>query len=54
MIVLMPEQIDNPSTFDVAIIGAGPAGAAAAIHAARAGYETLLVDGARFPRDKTC
>ena len=54
MIVLMPEQIDNPSTFDVAIIGAGPAGAAAAIHAARAGYETLLVDGSCFPRDKTC
>lgn len=40
--------------FDVAVIGAGPAGAAAAIHAARAGYDVVLIDSARFPRDKTC
>ncbi|QPK79446.1 geranylgeranyl reductase family protein [Corynebacterium lizhenjunii] len=39
---------------DVAVIGAGPAGSAAAIHAARAGFDTVLVDAASFPRDKTC
>lgn len=54
MIVPMSQQIDNPELVDVAIIGAGPAGSAAAIHAAKAGYETLLIDAASFPRDKTC
>ncbi|MDO5512332.1 geranylgeranyl reductase family protein [Corynebacterium sp.] len=39
---------------DVLVVGAGPAGAAAAIHAADAGYEVLLIDAATFPRDKTC
>ncbi|WP_348520975.1 FAD-dependent oxidoreductase [Corynebacterium guaraldiae] len=49
----MSEQIDS-TLVDVAIVGAGPAGAAAAIHAARAGHDTLLVDASPFPRDKTC
>lgn len=39
---------------DVAIVGAGPAGSSAAIHLARAGASVLLVDAAKFPRDKTC
>ena len=42
---------------DVLIIGAGPAGAAAAYHAARAGWDTLVIDMADHatePRDKTC
>lgn len=39
---------------DVLVIGAGPAGSAAAIHAAEAGHEVLLIDSASFPRDKTC
>ena len=52
MIVPMSEQIDS-TLVDIAIVGAGPAGAAAAIHAARAGHETLLVDASPFPRDKT-
>jgi geranylgeranyl reductase family protein len=39
---------------DVLVIGAGPAGAAAATVVARTGADVLLVDGARFPRDKTC
>ena len=41
-------------SFDVAVVGAGPAGAAAAIHAARAGKSVLLCDAQSFPRDKTC
>lgn len=39
---------------DVAVIGAGPAGAVAAHEAARRGASVLLVDKARFPRDKVC
>jgi geranylgeranyl reductase family protein len=39
---------------DVLVVGAGPAGSAAAIHLARAGARVLLVDRARFPRDKPC
>ena len=43
-----------PTSTDVLVVGAGPAGSAAAAWAARAGLETLLVDAAVFPRDKTC
>jgi geranylgeranyl reductase family protein len=39
---------------DVLVVGAGPAGSATAIHLARAGANVLLVDKARFPRDKPC
>src|SRR2546430_7929104 len=39
---------------DVAVVGGGPAGAAAAITLARAGRDVVLVDKARFPRDKCC
>ncbi|MDP9387850.1 MAG: FAD-dependent oxidoreductase, partial [Actinomycetota bacterium] len=39
---------------DVAVVGGGPAGAAAAITLARAGRSVVLVDKARFPRDKCC
>lgn len=39
---------------DVVVIGAGPAGSAAAIALARAGREVLLLDKAGFPRDKPC
>jgi geranylgeranyl reductase family protein len=39
---------------DVVVVGAGPAGAAAAITLARADRRVTLVDKARFPRDKIC
>jgi len=39
---------------DVAIVGAGPAGAATACHFARAGFRVVLFDQRRFPRDKVC
>jgi menaquinone-9 beta-reductase len=42
------------SIFDVLVIGAGPAGAAAAWALARAGRRVALVDREAFPRDKTC
>ena len=42
------------SSYDVAIVGAGPAGSAAATHLARAGWRVALVDRSVFPRDKAC
>ena len=36
------------------MIGAGPAGSVTAIHLARAGRDVVLIDKARFPRDKCC
>ena len=43
-----------PVQTDVLVVGAGPAGSAAAAWAAREGLEVLLTDAAVFPRDKTC
>ena len=43
-----------PRRTDVLVVGAGPAGSAAAAWAAQAGYDVLLADAAVFPRDKTC
>ncbi|GAA1839680.1 geranylgeranyl reductase family protein [Asanoa iriomotensis] len=40
--------------YDVLVVGAGPAGATAAVAARRAGASVLLLDRASFPRDKTC
>ncbi len=44
----------SPEVVDVAVVGGGPAGAAAAITAAIAGRSVVLVDKADFPRDKIC
>lgn len=40
--------------YDVVIIGAGPAGCAAALTLTKAGLSVALFDKAIFPRDKTC
>ena len=40
--------------FDVIVVGAGPSGSLTAHLLAREGVRTLLVDRARFPRDKPC
>jgi geranylgeranyl reductase family protein len=42
------------ATYDVAILGAGPAGSSAAYRLADAGASVLLLDKATFPRDKPC
>jgi len=39
---------------DVLVVGAGPAGSAAAIALAKIGYDVLMVDRCAFPRDKVC
>ncbi|HEY7428386.1 MAG TPA: FAD-dependent oxidoreductase, partial [Gemmataceae bacterium] len=41
-------------TWDVVVVGAGPAGAMAAHELARRGCAVLLVDRAAFPRWKVC
>ena len=40
--------------YDVLIVGAGPAGAAASYWLAERGHRVLVVDKKRFPREKTC
>ena len=44
----------EPTETDVLVVGAGPAGSAAAAWAARGGADVVLADAAVFPRDKTC
>ncbi|MDP2773714.1 MAG: geranylgeranyl reductase family protein [Nocardioides sp.] len=44
----------TPTQTDVLVVGAGPAGSAAAAWAARGGADVVLADAAVFPRDKTC
>lgn len=39
---------------DVVVVGGGPAGTASAVFLRQRGWDVLLVDEARFPRDKVC
>lgn len=41
-------------THDVILVGAGPAGAACALALRNSGLRVVLLDKARFPRDKVC
>ena len=41
-------------TCDIAIVGAGPAGATCAAFCAQAGLRTLLLEKSTFPREKVC
>ncbi len=43
-----------PSSCDVLVVGAGPAGSATALELARSGLKVVLVDQHTFPRDKIC
>src|SRR5918911_5060410 len=45
---------DGALNIDVLVVGAGPAGSAAAAWLARNGREVLLADAEVFPRDKPC
>ncbi|MBA3598011.1 MAG: geranylgeranyl reductase family protein [Methylibium sp.] len=45
---------DLPAACDVLVVGAGPAGSAAACSLARAGFDVVLIDQHAFPRDKVC
>ena len=41
-------------SFDAVVVGGGPAGSTCAWALGRAGLEVLVIDRARFPRDKPC
>jgi geranylgeranyl reductase family protein len=47
-------SLEEPQDAEVIVVGAGPAGSATAFHLARAGVEVLLLEKARFPREKVC
>jgi len=42
------------NNYDVIIVGGGPAGSTAAFYLGQKGIKTLIIDRARFPRDKVC
>lgn len=46
----MPES----AAAQIIVVGGGPAGSSAAFFLAQAGIDVLVLDRARFPRDKTC
>ncbi len=46
--------VRSMTAVDLVVAGVGPAGAAAALTAARHGLSVVCIDRARFPRDKTC
>src|SRR5688500_16818110 len=48
------EDVTEPRETDVLVVGAGPAGSAAAAWAARHGLDVTLADAAVCPRDKAC
>jgi geranylgeranyl reductase family protein len=47
-------RVGRVERFDAIVVGAGPAGSTAAFRLSRAGARVLLLDRARFPRDKPC
>src|SRR6204780_2983931 len=58
---LVPQQAppDGPQqapsdTADVIVVGAGPAGSAAAYYLASAGLDVLVLEKSQFPREKVC
>jgi flavin-dependent dehydrogenase len=50
----MPTTPTTRPTFDLAVIGGGPAGTSAAITAARAGASVLLLERGKLPRQRVC
>jgi flavin-dependent dehydrogenase len=46
--------MDTHTTFDLALIGGGPAGTSAAITSARAGARVLLLERGKLPRQRVC
>jgi len=45
---------DKPDSYDAIIVGSGPGGSSCAALLGRKGYNVLVLDKAKFPRDKTC
>src|SRR5689334_14040607 len=51
---MRPVTQEHPGRVDALVVGAGPAGAAAAFWLAERGHSVLAVDKKVFPREKTC
>src|SRR4029078_8632658 len=51
---MRPVSQEHPGRVDALVVGAGPAGAAAAFWLAERGHSVLAVDKKVFPREKTC
>jgi geranylgeranyl reductase family protein len=47
-------RAEHDVRYDVVIVGAGPAGSTLAWKLALEGLKTIVLDGARFPREKVC
>lgn len=54
MVSSLWQALTMPDPFDIAIVGAGPAGSILAYVAARRGLHVALIDRQTFPRDKPC
>lgn len=52
--IFVPDMHQEIATSNICILGAGPAGAAAALYLHHNGYNCTLIDKAVFPRDKVC
>ena len=50
----LPMNSVPDKSWDVAIVGSGPAGAIAAVHLTSKGHSVLLLDKKQFPREKVC
>ncbi len=50
----MAQEIIDGQQFDVIIVGGGPSGSSCASFLAKKGRKVLLLDKAKFPRDKIC
>lgn len=48
------QPVNTSEYYDVAIVGAGPAGSTCGYFLGKAGVKTLLLDKKKFPRDKFC
>jgi menaquinone-9 beta-reductase len=46
--------VTAPHTYDVVVVGGGPAGASTGYWLAEAGHDVLIVERKTFPREKTC
>ena len=50
----MTQQAGHQTDYDVAVVGGGPSGSAAAYHAAKLGLKTILFEKHAYPRAKLC